>query len=53
MRAGRERSESLYQEAVLLASRYKEVLDWDYIKTEAKYQGVSGLYEELRKAVPP
>ncbi len=52
VRAGRERSEELFQEAVLLANRYQMTLDWDYIQAEAKYEHVLPLYEQLRKRVP-
>jgi hypothetical protein len=52
MRAGREQSKELFQEAVLLASRYNDTLDWDYIQADAKYEHVTPLYEQLRKLVP-
>ncbi|MGA8302709.1 MAG: hypothetical protein WA691_05880 [Thermoplasmata archaeon] len=51
MRAGRERSPELFQEAVLLADRYKSALDWDYIEGHAKYERVLPLYEQLRRQV--
>ncbi|MGB7124923.1 MAG: hypothetical protein WBE40_08750 [Thermoplasmata archaeon] len=51
MRAGAERSTKLFQEAALIANRYKDRLDWEYIRLDAKYENVLPLYEQLRKLV--
>ncbi len=51
MRAGAERSTELFREAVLLAHRYKDVLNWEYIRADAQYERVLPLYEQLRKLV--
>ncbi len=51
MRAGAEHSTELFQEAVLLAHRYKTALDWEYIRADAKYEHVLPLYEQLRRLV--
>ena len=51
MRAGAEQSTDLFQEAVLIAHRYRDVLDWGYIRADAQYERVLPLYEQLRKLV--
>ena len=51
MRAGRERSTELFRQAEVLAAEYGAGLDWSYIRSEAKFENVLPLYEQLRKQV--
>ncbi len=51
MRAGAEHSTELFREAVLIAHRYRAVLDWEYIRADARYEHVLPLYEQLRQLV--
>jgi hypothetical protein len=48
-RARREESKELFEQAVHLARRAG--LDWEYIETMAKFEGVATLLTKLRKAV--
>jgi hypothetical protein len=49
MRAQREDSDELYLQAVELAKRGS--LDWEYLGTMAKFEGVATLLKKLRKVV--
>jgi hypothetical protein len=49
MRAHREESNALYQQAIKLA-RHRD-LDWEYLETMAEFEGVSALLTKLRKAL--
>ncbi len=51
MRAGRESSSALFQEAVILASRYRTSLDWRYIESESRHEHVLPLYRQLQNRV--
>jgi hypothetical protein len=51
MRAGRERSTELFRQAEVLAARYENGLDWDYIRIESAYENVLPLYEQLAQQV--
>jgi hypothetical protein len=51
MRAERERSSELFRQAEVLAAQYKRSLDWEYIASEAKHEGVLPLYRQLRKQI--
>ncbi len=51
MRAGAEHSTELFREAVLIAHRYRGVLDWEYIRADAQYERVLPLFEQLRTLV--
>jgi hypothetical protein len=48
-RARRERSDDLFEQAVALAKRGN--LDWEYLETMARFEGVNALLRKLRKAV--
>lgn len=49
MRASREKSEILFRQAEALAVEHKRGLDWQYMKAEARYEGVAELLEALRQ----
>jgi hypothetical protein len=49
MRAHREDSSELYLQAVELARRGS--LDWEYLETMGRFEGVTTLLRKLRKAV--
>ena len=51
MRAGREQSTELFRQAEVLATRFVRSLDWDYVRSQAKYEGVLPLYSQLREQV--
>lgn len=51
LRAGRERSSKLYDEAMILASRYASTLDWEYIESLSRYERVLPLYRQLRGTI--
>jgi hypothetical protein len=48
MRAAREHSPELFQQAEALAIRYRRELDWDYIRGMAKLENVLPLLEQLQ-----
>jgi len=49
MRAHREKSTELYEQAVELAKHRK--LDWEYLETMSKYEGATTLLKQLRKDI--
>jgi hypothetical protein len=51
MRAGRERSTELFRQAEVLAAEYGSGLDWAYIRSEAVYERVLPLLEQLQRQV--
>ncbi|MGI0131316.1 MAG: hypothetical protein ACREEC_14390 [Thermoplasmata archaeon] len=51
MRSEREHSVELFREAEILAHRYTDSLDWDYLQAGAKHEHVLPLYRQLRRPV--
>lgn len=49
IRASRENSDELYDQAVRLARRRK--LDWEYLETMSRFEGVTSSLESLRKTI--
>lgn len=49
VRAPREESRELFEQAEALAVAFGDTLDWDYLTAEARYEKVDSLLEELRK----
>jgi hypothetical protein len=51
MRAGREHSTELFRQAEVLAAQFSKSLDWDYVRSNATYEKVLPLYNQLREQV--
>lgn len=49
VRATREQSSELFQQAEALAVAFSDTIDWEYLTAEANYERVSALLKELRK----